>query len=113
MTETEEKCWSRTLRGFNGGEDVKTSSWLILSNDNFSFDTNTLARTLMKSAGSKRSYSAAMDSTEATEKQPGFRSMFEGFRTELDEHHDRRERVVKTSRDITAASKKALVHKAE
>lgn len=32
--------------------------------------------------------------------------MFEQFRAELDEHHDRRERVIKASRDITAASKK-------
>jgi hypothetical protein len=32
--------------------------------------------------------------------------MFEGFRDELDEHHDRRERIIKASRDITAASKK-------
>lgn len=35
-----------------------------------------------------------------------FVSMFEGFRGELDEHHDRRERIIKASRDITAASKK-------
>lgn len=33
-------------------------------------------------------------------------SMFEHFRNELDEHHDRRERIIKASRDITAASKK-------
>lgn len=32
--------------------------------------------------------------------------MFESFRDELDEHHDRRERIVKASRDITALSKK-------
>lgn len=32
--------------------------------------------------------------------------MFETFRNELDEHHDRRERIVKTSRDITALAKK-------
>lgn len=32
--------------------------------------------------------------------------MFETFRAELDEHHDRRERVIKASRDITASSKK-------
>ena len=32
--------------------------------------------------------------------------MFEHFRAELDEHHDRRERVIKASRDITAAAKK-------
>lgn len=35
-----------------------------------------------------------------------FMPMFEVFRKELDEHHDRRERVIKASRDITAASKK-------
>ncbi|OAG10310.1 Translin [Paraphaeosphaeria sporulosa] len=45
--------------------------------------------------------------------QPGqaplpFMEMFEGFRAELDEHHDRRERIIKASRDITAASKKII-----
>lgn len=35
-----------------------------------------------------------------------FMPIFESFRNELDEHHDRRERVTKTSRDITALSKK-------
>ncbi|EOA81528.1 uncharacterized protein SETTUDRAFT_165971 [Exserohilum turcica Et28A] len=34
--------------------------------------------------------------------------MFEGFRAELDEHHDRRERIIKASRDITASSKKII-----
>jgi hypothetical protein len=32
--------------------------------------------------------------------------MFEHFRSELDEHHDRRERIIKSSRDVTALSKK-------
>lgn len=35
--------------------------------------------------------------------------MFETFRDELDEHHDRRERIIKASRDITALSKKMRV----
>ncbi len=35
-----------------------------------------------------------------------FMPMFENFRNELDEHHDRRERIIKASRDITALSKK-------
>ncbi|KAL9618216.1 MAG: hypothetical protein Q9160_007050 [Pyrenula sp. 1 TL-2023] len=35
-------------------------------------------------------------------------SMFEAFRSELDEHHDRRERIIKASRDITAQSKKII-----
>ncbi|KAI9825822.1 MAG: hypothetical protein M1832_000762 [Thelocarpon impressellum] len=34
--------------------------------------------------------------------------MFRHFRDELDEHHDRRERVVKAARDITALSKKIV-----
>ena len=33
-------------------------------------------------------------------------AMFEGFRDELDEHYDRRDRIIKASRDITTASKK-------
>ncbi|KAL8727353.1 MAG: hypothetical protein Q9166_006121 [cf. Caloplaca sp. 2 TL-2023] len=37
-----------------------------------------------------------------------FMSMFEGFRNELDEHQDRRERIIKASRDITALSKKII-----
>ncbi|KAI1064776.1 hypothetical protein LB507_000802, partial [Fusarium sp. FIESC RH6] len=39
-----------------------------------------------------------------------FHDMFEGFRDELDEHHDRRERIVKASRDVTAMSKKIVKH---
>ena len=35
-----------------------------------------------------------------------FLPMFDVSRAELDEHHDRRERIIKASRDITAASKK-------
>ncbi|OJD15849.1 hypothetical protein AJ78_03946 [Emergomyces pasteurianus Ep9510] len=34
--------------------------------------------------------------------------IFSTFRSELDEHHDRRERVIKASRDITALSKKII-----
>lgn len=37
-----------------------------------------------------------------------FMPMFESFRDELDEHHDRREGIIKASRDITAASKKII-----
>jgi hypothetical protein len=33
-------------------------------------------------------------------------SIFTNFRSELDEHYDRRERIIKASRDITAFSKK-------
>ncbi|KKY17980.1 putative translin-associated factor [Phaeomoniella chlamydospora] len=34
--------------------------------------------------------------------------MFEEYRTELDAHHDRRERIIKVSRDVTATSKKII-----
>ncbi|KAF1817306.1 Translin [Eremomyces bilateralis CBS 781.70] len=47
---------------------------------------------------------AGMDSTS----DGPFQSMFETFRVELDEHHARRERVIKASRDVTAASKKII-----
>lgn len=43
---------------------------------------------------------------KASESNSPFMPMFEIFRNELDEHHDRRERIIKASRDITAASKK-------
>ena len=53
--------------------------------------------------GVKRSH----DGVEKDESSASpFMSMFETFRDELDEHHDRRERIIKASRDITAASKK-------
>ncbi|KAI0377555.1 Translin [Hypomontagnella monticulosa] len=37
-----------------------------------------------------------------------YTSMFEGFRDELDEHHDRRMKIGKVSRDVTALSKKII-----
>ncbi|KAI4221964.1 MAG: hypothetical protein LQ349_007720 [Xanthoria aureola] len=39
-----------------------------------------------------------------------FMPMFQGFRDELDEHQERRERIIKASRDITALSKKIVRH---
>lgn len=48
-----------------------------------------------------------MDITMAEPSEPAsILSIFENFRDELDEHHDRRERIIKNSRDITALSKK-------
>jgi hypothetical protein len=56
-------------------------------------------------AGVKRSWDGTPGPDEAAVPSACI-SMFDGFRTELDEHHDRRERIIKASRDITAASKK-------
>ncbi|RDW87121.1 translin family protein [Aspergillus mulundensis] len=53
----------------------------------------------------QQSSSATMAKSEAS---PNILSMFEGFRDELDQHHDRRERLIKISRDITALSKKII-----
>lgn len=62
--------------------------------------------------GQKRPRAETMDDShprpqeaEAHEQSP-LMPMFEAFRKELDEHHDRRERTIKASRDVTAASKK-------
>lgn len=59
-------------------------------------------------AGLKRTYHE-MDAKGATQLPSPFLPMFEKFRQELDEHHDRRDRVIKASKDITAYSKKVLV----
>jgi hypothetical protein len=56
-------------------------------------------------AGVKRSRDG-VKKQDKTEDDSPYKSMFEDFRAELDEHHDRRERIIKASRDITASSKK-------
>lgn len=56
----------------------------------------------------KRTMDQMLDSDKTAAASP-FVPMFETFRKELDEHHDRRERTIKASRDITAASKKVYV----
>jgi hypothetical protein len=61
---------------------------------------------LVVPASSQPAADAAMDTTE----QPSeITTIFKTFRDELDEHYDRRERIIKTSRDITALSKKMYV----
>lgn len=47
---------------------------------------------------------------DADESSTSVLAIFETFRDELDQHHDRRERVIKNSRDITALSKKMYVY---
>ncbi|POR32864.1 Translin-associated protein X [Tolypocladium paradoxum] len=62
------------------------------------------------SAGSKRDRDGNTRAKTAPDAPRGrFHGMFEQFRDELDEHHDRRERIVKASRDVTAHSKKIRV----
>jgi hypothetical protein len=57
--------------------------------------------------GTKRSWEGqAVIKMDSTESASSTLSIFENFRDELDEHHDRRERIIKASRDITALSKK-------
>jgi hypothetical protein len=56
-------------------------------------------------AGVKRSRDASQSEKNPDGDSP-YIPMFETFRAELDDHHDRRERVIKASRDITAQSKK-------
>jgi len=57
-------------------------------------------------SGVKRSHDGVKKEKEKEVNASPFMPMFEVFRDELDEHHDRRERIIKASRDITAASKK-------
>lgn len=61
----------------------------------------------MSSSGVKRDRDGnARAASRADAPRGKFHDMFQGFRDELDEHHDRRERVIKASRDVTAQSKK-------
>ncbi|KAG5930733.1 hypothetical protein E4U53_002149 [Claviceps sorghi] len=63
------------------------------------------------SGGTKRDRDGNVRSKPGADLPRGrFHSMFETFRDELDEHHDRRERIVKASRDVTALSKKIVKH---
>ncbi|KAJ5580306.1 uncharacterized protein N7459_006291 [Penicillium hispanicum] len=55
-----------------------------------------------------QSADGAYDSMTSTESAGSTISIFETIRDELDEHHDRRERIIKVSRDITALSKKII-----
>ncbi|KAL4919063.1 Translin family-domain-containing protein [Aspergillus aurantiobrunneus] len=74
--------------------------------------------TVNSTTGTKRSWEGIPLRNDAPQSQspaiamakssPNVLSMFEGFRDELDQHHDRRERLIKTSRDITALSKKII-----
>ncbi|KAE8355699.1 Translin family-domain-containing protein [Aspergillus coremiiformis] len=64
-------------------------------------------------AGTKRTWDGkqlSLQPTNPTMTEPSTQilSIFETFRNELDEHHDRRERLTKISRDITALSKKII-----
>ncbi|KAL9123470.1 MAG: hypothetical protein Q9217_007089, partial [Psora testacea] len=56
-------------------------------------------------ASVKRTFDAIGSSSGPSAPSP-FTPMFEAFRNELDQHQDRRERIIKASRDITALSKK-------
>lgn len=49
-----------------------------------------------------------MASATGQEHSSPYLDMFGAFRSDLDQHHDRRERCIKNSRDITAASKKII-----
>ncbi|KAG9104951.1 hypothetical protein FRC06_005018 [Ceratobasidium sp. 370] len=51
-----------------------------------------------------------MDTNQVSDRRSEILAAFEGFREELDAHHDRRERIIKTNRDITNLSKKLIFH---
>lgn len=57
-------------------------------------------------SGVKRDYNGNARAKAADAPRGRFHDMFEGFRDELDQHHDKRERIIKASRDVTAQSKK-------
>ena len=60
---------------------------------------------MIRMAGTKRKCKEMEVEQDSAHVSP-YIPVFEHFRAELDEHHDRRERIIKASRDITAQSKK-------
>jgi hypothetical protein len=58
-----------------------------------------------KEKGTKDSHAHSVDHP-----RNAYTPMFESFRDELDEHHDRRMRIGKVSRDVTALSKKMYAY---
>lgn len=67
------------------------------------FNTDNSSR---KMPAQKRDSRGKAKPNEGPKVRNEFTGMFEHFREELDQHHDRRERIIKASRDITALSKK-------
>ncbi|OAA54992.1 translin-associated factor [Niveomyces insectorum RCEF 264] len=61
-----------------------------------------------RASSNKRPARPGASSSSSAAPRNAYTPMFEQFRDHLDAHHDRRERVVKASRDITALSKKAI-----
>ena len=74
------------LQSFQSAIPIKTRSWATM-------------------AGVKRSREGPKAQSKTGADSP-YISIFETFRAELDEHHDRREKIIKASRDMTASSKK-------
>lgn len=75
-----------------------------------SWEGSVVSNNQQKSVDPKEEHNTSAMGSENTgnEEGPVIQSIFENFRSELDEHHDRRERIIKASRDITALSKKII-----
>ncbi|KAI1454559.1 Translin [Annulohypoxylon moriforme] len=58
--------------------------------------------------GREKTDGRADNKTDKAMPRNAYTSMFESFRSELDEHHDRRMKIGKVSRDVTALSKKIV-----
>lgn len=87
------------------GEFAAAAQVTVLSTLQSSLCVKPPSHQLSLMAGVKRSRDGR-PSEKKPESDSPYISMFETFKAELDEHHDRRERIIKASRDITAQSKK-------
>ncbi|KAL5333889.1 Translin family-domain-containing protein [Aspergillus crustosus] len=99
-------------------QELATSTALQLATYNTPAPPHTENNSVNQNTGTKRSWEGIPLRNEPPQSQssaatmsassPNVQSMFESFRDELDQHHDRRERLIKISRDITATSKKII-----
>jgi hypothetical protein len=91
-------------------QDLGLATFILHSVPLFSIQVFIMSEVIVPqktTGGIKRDHQGNQKLEKATDAPPTmYTSMFEGFREELDEHHDRRQRIGKVSRDVTALSKK-------
>lgn len=91
---------------YPGVRIVVSPNSFTMEQSNLTINTPSKSKVSTVMPGIKRSHDGAEKQQDSDSSSSPFMPMFEGFRDELDQHHDRRERIIKASRDITATSKK-------
>ena len=103
-TSPKKRSWQDS---FSQGHNQRSPSSSIMTTT----DSSTPGMVIIPTAQTQQSHAppGVQMNTSLDTLESHMHTFFEGFRSELDEHYDRRERIIKVSRDITALSKKMFV----